>query len=98
MPELITAQQVPVDACMVGVGVGDGLVGLDQDHALAQPGDDLPELMPVDPRRNSSRAPRLPSLPSRQRGTNGLRTSRFHQIHNFHWYTRTIDGVEINQR
>jgi len=54
--------------------------------------------MPVDPRRHSSRAPRLPSLPSRQRGTNGLRTSRFHQIRNFHWYTCTIDGVEINQR
>jgi hypothetical protein len=34
------------------VGVGDGLVGLDQDHAFAEAGDDLPELVSVDAHRH----------------------------------------------
>ncbi len=54
------------------VGVGDGLVGLDQDHSLAQAGDDLPEFMPVDIRRHARIALSHPELPRWQRGTNGL--------------------------
>ncbi len=54
-----------------GVGVRDGLVGLDQDHALAQAGDDLPEFMPVDARRHRSRTPCRARRPSGSRAQTG---------------------------
>jgi hypothetical protein len=41
------------------VGIGDRLVRLDQDHALAEAGDDLPEFMPVNARRHDPSGPRL---------------------------------------
>jgi hypothetical protein len=34
------------------IGIRDGLIGLDQNHALTQAGDDLPEFMPVHAHRH----------------------------------------------